>query len=118
MKNLISTLTVLFSLSSNAEVFKNTTQFEIIDVRTPEEFAASHVDGSTNIDFLNSNFQTEIQKLDKNKIYKVYCRSGNRSGQAERIMKSLGFKDVENLGSLGTAAKRLQKSCVGKSKNC
>lgn len=111
-------LSLLFGIGTSAQIYSDTSKFQIVDVRTPEEFTASHVEGSTNIDFLNSNFQTEIQKLDKNKIYKVYCRSGNRSGQAERIMKSLGFKDVENLGSLGTAAKRLQKSCVGKSKNC
>ena len=111
-------LSFLFGLGANAQVFQDTTHFQILDVRTPDEFSVSHVEGALNIDFLNSSFQTEIQKLDKTKIYKVYCRSGNRSGQAERVMKSLGFKDVENIGSLSNSAKRLQKSCVGKNKNC
>ena len=111
-------LSFIFGLSANAQVFQDTKNFQILDVRTPEEFAMSHVEGAENIDFLSSSFQTKIQNLDKNKIYKLYCRSGNRSGQAERIMKTLGFKDVENLGSLSTAAKRLQKNCVGKNKNC
>jgi len=111
-------LSLLFGLSANAQVFQDTTNFQILDVRTPEEFSVSHVEGAQNIDFLNSSFQTKIQNLDKNKIYKVYCRSGNRSGQAEKLMKSLGFKDVENLGSLSTASKRLQRNCVGKNKNC
>lgn len=92
-------LSFLFGLGANAQVFQDTTNFQILDVRTPDEFSFSHIEGATNIDFLNSSFQTEIQKLDKTKIYKVYCRSGNRSGQAETLMKALGFKNVENIGS-------------------
>ncbi|MBL7555236.1 MAG: rhodanese-like domain-containing protein [Bdellovibrionaceae bacterium] len=46
--------------------------------------------------------------------YKVYCRSGNRSGQAMQLMKSLGFKDVENLGSLMQASQRLSRKCEGR----
>lgn len=118
MRKFMGLLSFLLGFGSNAQVFQDTTNFQILDVRTPEEFSASHVEGAQNIDFLNSSFQTKIQNLDKNKIYKVYCRSGNRSGQAEKLMKSLGFKDVENLGSLSTASKRLQKNCVGKNKNC
>ena len=39
----------------------------------------------------------ELEKLDKTKNYYVYCRSGNRSGQACAIMKNLGFDKAFNL---------------------
>ena len=55
----------------------------------------------------------EIEKLDKSKSYKLYCRSGNRSGQTLKIMKELGFKDVENLGSLSEAVRKLNGTCEG-----
>ncbi len=97
-------------------VFADSSKFEILDVRTPEEFSESHVVGAKNIDFLNPTFTSNIQNLDKEKIYKLYCRSGNRSGQAEKLMKTLGFKDVENIGSLAQAAHRLQRKTSGEAK--
>jgi phage shock protein E len=86
----------------------------IIDVRTPEEYQDSRLKDSLNIDFLSPDFKAKAQKLDKNKTYKFYCRSGNRSGQAEKILKSLGFINVENVGSLKQAAQKLNRDCEGK----
>lgn len=102
-------LAFLFGAGMVPPVYANSENFVVIDVRTAEEFAQSHVENALNLDVFDSGFQTEIAKLDKSKTYKVYCRSGNRSGQAERLMKSLGFQDVENLGSLSQAAKRLNR---------
>lgn len=85
---------------------------QIVDVRTAQEFADSHLLGAVNIDILRSDFKSRIEKLDKNKKYFLYCRSGNRSGQAQALMKSLGFTNVDNLGSLGAAARKLQVSCT------
>ncbi len=65
-----------------------------LDVRTPAEFAAGHVPDATLLDFYGSQFRTELEKLDKNKNYVVYCHTGNRSGQATALMHSLGFKHV------------------------
>lgn len=69
----------------------------LIDVRTPEEFAAGHMDSAINIDFYASDFQTRIQELDPKGKYAVYCRSGNRSGQALEMMREMGFSSVINL---------------------
>lgn len=107
-------LSVLFGLFQSQPVFADTKNLIVIDVRTSEEYQESHVKDSENIDVLSSDFSAKIAKLDKNKTYKVYCRSGNRSGQAERLMKSLGFKDVENIGSVNKASRRLDRPCVGK----
>lgn len=69
----------------------------LLDVRTPSEFASGHLAGATNIDFESGTFATDILKLDKAKTYAVYCRSGNRSGQATAIMAKDGFKSIFNL---------------------
>ncbi len=71
--------------------------FVILDIRTPEEFNEGHIENAINIDFYSETFQEDLDKLDKNKTYFIYCRSGNRSGRAMSIMKELGFKEVYNL---------------------
>ena len=71
--------------------------FIIIDVRTPEEFADGHIENAINIDFYSDSFKTGLNKLDKNKTYLVYCRTGNRSRSTLNIMKELGFKEVYHL---------------------
>lgn len=117
MKGLIMGIfTTLFGLTASQTTFADTKDMIILDVRTAAEYQDAHVQSSLNIDILDSSFQGKINTLDKNKTYKVYCRSGNRSGQAEKLMKSLGFKDVENIGSLSQAVKRLNSTCEGK--NC
>ncbi len=68
-----------------------------LDVRTPGEFMGGYIDGAKNIDFQSGNFENEIAALDKNATYAVYCRSGNRSGQAVKVMHDAGFHNVYNL---------------------
>lgn len=69
----------------------------IIDVRTPEEYAAGHIENSRNIDYYAGDFVESINTLDKSVPYAIYCRSGNRSGQALSMMAQLGFIDVVDL---------------------
>lgn len=69
----------------------------IIDVRTKEEFDDFHLEGAINIDYYKSNFRSELDKLDRNKTYMIYCRSGNRTGDTLRIMRAMGFKSVFDL---------------------
>jgi rhodanese-related sulfurtransferase len=68
-----------------------------LDVRTPGEFAEGHIEGARLIDFQSGNFENEIATLDKNATYAVYCRSGNRSGQAVKVMQDAGFTNVFNM---------------------
>ena len=68
-----------------------------LDVRTPGEFMSGFIQGAQNIDFQSGNFENEIAALDKNVTYAVYCRSGNRSGQAVKVMHDAGFHNVYNL---------------------
>lgn len=69
----------------------------ILDVRTPQEVAQSSIKGALTIDFMASGFADKIKNLDKSKNYYVYCRSGNRSGQACQLMTQLGFTSLVNL---------------------
>lgn len=68
-----------------------------LDVRTPGEYMGGFIQGAQNIDFQSGNFEYEIASLDKNATYAVYCRSGNRSGQAVKVMHDAGFHNVYNL---------------------
>lgn len=72
----------------------------VIDVRTKEEFDQERVKGALNIDLMSPSFMKEIQNLDPSKHYLLYCRSGNRSGQAEMIMRQIGFLKVQNVGGM------------------
>ncbi len=72
----------------------------VIDVRTPEEFAAGHVVGATNINVESADFDATIEKLDASDSYLVYCRSGRRSAMAADLMKTAGFTDVADAGGL------------------
>lgn len=71
---------------------------QILDVRTPEEYAEGHLDGSTMIDFYEPDFADRIGALDPDEPYLIYCRSGNRSGQTRELMEQLDFTDVRDVG--------------------
>lgn len=84
------------------EEFKN--KFEkdrgvIIDVRTHGEYSEGHLkEADLQHDYLNGEFQKQLGSMDRHKTYYLYCRSGNRSGKAARIMKMQGFENVYNVG--------------------
>jgi rhodanese-related sulfurtransferase len=77
----------------------------ILDVRTPQEVAEGKIKGAKSIDFMNSSFKSEIQKLDKNKTYLVYCKAGGRSDKAVEMMNAAGFKTTYSLAGGITAWK-------------
>ena len=81
-----------------AEGLANDDNAFILDVRTPQEVEEGYIPGAINIDiYLGQEFLEELEKLDKSKNYYVYCRSGNRSGQACAIMNSIGIENAYNL---------------------
>ena len=70
----------------------------ILDVRTDAEVADGIIPNAIHIDFnKGQEFIDDIEALDKSKNYYLYCRSGNRSGQACQIMERLGFENAYNL---------------------
>lgn len=76
----------------------------IIDVRTQEEVEEGMIEGAMHLDiFLGQGFLDEVDKLDKEKNYYVYCRSGGRSAQACALMAQRGFNTTYNLAGGYTA---------------
>lgn len=71
-----------------------------IDVRTPEEFAAGHVQDAQNLDVSAEDFRSRVGALPRQDAYVVYCRTGNRSAAAAEIMRQLGFTQVTDAGAL------------------
>lgn len=84
----------------------------ILDVRTPEEYAAGHLEGAVLLDFNGGQFAAELPNLDPDAEYVVYCRSGNRAGQAVALMEKAGIGAATNAGSLEQAAKATGLSVV------
>ncbi len=76
---------------------RNNPDFVILDVRTSEEVADGYIENAINIDFYSKTFRNELDNLDKNKTYLIYCRSGSRSGKALDIMTELNFREVYNI---------------------
>ena len=69
----------------------------LLDVRTPAEFAAGHIQGAINIDVEGMQFNSDVAKLDPSASYAVYCQSGRRSGIAVNAMSDAGFTSLFNL---------------------
>jgi rhodanese-related sulfurtransferase len=76
---------------------KGNIDFVILDVRTPEEFLPEHIKNAINLDYFSKSFRTDLDKLDRGKVYLIYCRSARRSGKAMEIMRELDFMEVYNL---------------------
>jgi len=72
--------------------------FVLLDIRTPIETAGGHLPGAQFLDFYDSAFRSELQKLDRTDTYLIYCRTGNRTGQAYALMTNLGFERVYDMG--------------------
>lgn len=70
------------------------TDFVILDVRTPEEFAEGHIRGAVNLDVQSPDFEKRLRPLDRSKSYLVYCRTGNRSRRATVAMGMLRFRSI------------------------
>lgn len=74
---------------------------QLVDVRTPQEYAEGHIDGALNINVQSVDFQQMAEKeLSKDSTILVYCRSGRRSMDAAGILTKLGYKVVNLKGGI------------------
>ena len=103
-------ITSLFFLcsckSSDSQILLSPSDFEtkmagnagqILDVRTPDEFNVDHLANAINLDIYSEKFDTEINKLDKQKTYYVYCQRGGRSANATEKLRKAGLQNVYEL---------------------
>jgi rhodanese-related sulfurtransferase len=110
MNKLFTIISAVFILMSSCAIGQNQNDISIeelknkiasqkyilVDVRTSEEYNNGHLKGSINIDYFSDDFSDEISSLGLESPILVYCRSGNRSGKAMKIMYDLGFIEVKN----------------------
>lgn len=87
----------MFITCEEVKRFIKEQQAQLVDVRTPEEFAMSQLPGAVNLP-LHEIHVTAEPKLDKSLPVIVFCRSGQRSQMALQILQSLGFSEVYNMG--------------------
>lgn len=74
---------------------------QILDVRTPQEYAEGHIVGALNINVKSDDFrQTAEKELSKDSTILVYCRSGRRSMDAAEILTRLGYKVINLKGGI------------------
>ena len=71
--------------------------FVLIDIRTAAEYNSGHIAESIQLDFYARDFRDKLDMLARDKIYLIYCRSGNRTGQTLRLMQSMNFQQVIDL---------------------
>lgn len=73
----------------------------ILDVRTPGEFSQGHLVGAKNLDIMGDDFLEGVERLglDREAPVYLYCRSGNRSGTAARLLRENGYTQAYNVGA-------------------
>ena len=88
------------------------TNYVILDVRSPSEFAAGHVPGATNINVNASDFEQRVGALPKDQPCLVHCAAGARSARAVGKMSKLGFKELYDFSGGWNEWKKAGKSSV------
>lgn len=86
------------------------TTVQLVDVRTPAEFAAGHIPEAKNIDVRGDNFDREAKAtLSKERPVAIYCRSGARSKTAARRLAAMGYRVYElNTGFMNWNGQRTE----------
>lgn len=113
MKKLLYLLLILLAMTScEAQQKKQTVQLvpptefaqqmsenkgQIIDVRTPKEFASGHIEGAVNLHVYDKDFEQRVDKLQKDEPVYVYCKAGGRSAEAVETLKTKGFTTIIEL---------------------
>ncbi|MGA0557109.1 rhodanese-like domain-containing protein [Larkinella sp. VNQ87] len=80
-----------------ASLLKNEPDPQLIDARSPEEFALNHIDGAINLNLQNPNYEAEVKKLDVSRPVFVYSIQNGRSSALAKDLRSRGFSRVYDL---------------------
>ncbi len=70
----------------------------ILDVRTQSEYDGGHLKNAQKADVMSGEFARKMHHFDATKVYYLYCRSGNRSARAAKMLAQKGFEKVYNIG--------------------
>ena len=90
-----------FITNLEPEAFKmqlhQTKQATLLDVRTEEEIKEQSLEGALHLDYLSEGFLDQLELMDRDGHYFVYCRTGRRSIRTGILMRNWGFKHIFNL---------------------
>lgn len=88
------------SMDEAVTMMEQETDYIILDVRRPDEFAEKHIPNAINVpnETIGSDPVPELPKEDQ--LILVYCRSGNRSKQASEKLAALGYTNVYEFGGI------------------
>ncbi|WP_341227814.1 rhodanese-like domain-containing protein [uncultured Arcticibacterium sp.] len=87
-------------LDEFVSTYKSTEKAQLLDVRTPGEWANGKLEKSALINYSDAKFEQNLSELDKSKPVFVYCAVGGRSARAAKVLEKKGFK-VYNLTNSG-----------------
>lgn len=87
----------LLSANAFSEKLQATPNAQLIDIRTPEEYAKGHLPNAVNIDWYDASFGDKVDKLDPTKPVFIYCLSGGRSAEAAALLRITNFTKVYDL---------------------
>jgi phage shock protein E len=104
-------LTILCALSLSASATTGDQQM-IIDVRTIEEWNSGHLASAQHLELQLVAVGIEQLVPDKSQQLYLYCRSGNRSGQAKTLVEAMGYTNVVNAGGVADAGALLDEAIV------
>lgn len=83
--------------SDFVRLYQQTPGAVLLDVRTPQEYENYHLEGATLVDYLSEAFLDQLDEMDKNTTYFVYCQSARRSIRTCTLLRNSGFEKVYNL---------------------
>ena len=82
---------------SARELIEKEPEITILDIRPNADFKREHIPGAVNLDYDGHQFQSKVEKLDKNHPYIIYCKSGVRGGYFMEKMRESGFVGAYNI---------------------
>lgn len=87
----------LLTVEQLKTMIKEVSNLQLVDVRTPEEYAAGHLEGAVNINYHADDFETQLAGLDLERPTVLYCARGGRSHKAYLLGKPMKFKQLYDL---------------------
>ena len=87
------------NINQGIEEYRKTEGAVLLDVRTPGEYAEGHIENSVNLPVQEIDGAGE-RLPDKNAALFVYCHSGVRSAHAVRLLKKMGYANVNDIGGI------------------
>ena len=82
------------------QIMKNESGYQIVDVRTPEEYASGHIPNAICIPNESIGKEPPAELSDKKQLLLIYCRSGRRSKEASNKLVELGYENVVDFGGI------------------